>query len=193
MQPKSNLVLASVSPRRRELLKLLVSDFEVLAGEVTEVPRDGESPEVLVQRLARLKAEAVRKLRPDAIVVGADTVVVSEDRILGKPGSVQEARRMLVMLSGRTHHVLTGVCVLRGENCLINVSKTAVRFSSLSDPELDFYLGTGEPMDKAGAYAIQGIGSRFIERIDGCYFNVVGLPISLLYQMLLRIGLEFNG
>jgi septum formation protein len=192
MQSKPNIVLASASPRRRELLKLLQLDFEVLSCPIAETARLDESPQEMVQRLARAKAEAAQSLRPQSIVVGADTVVVCDHQMFGKPRSNKAAQIMLSKLSGRVHQVLTGVCVLHGQKCELALSETLVQFSSLSSHEIEAYLKTGEPFDKAGAYAIQGFGARFIERIDGCYFNVVGLPISLLYQMLKRIGCSFN-
>ena len=181
-------VLASGSPRRRELLKLLGSRFEAIPSQVNEVAKAGESPQDLVRRLAREKAEAIHRIRPEAIIISADTVVVCEKEILGKPGSLAEARLMLNKLNGRTHQVITGVCVLKGSIPDVRVSSTDVTFSSLSEEEIDAYVQTGEPLDKAGAYAIQGLAARFIERIDGCYFNVVGFPVSLLYQMLKYAG-----
>ena len=193
MQPRPNIVLASASPRRQELLKLLQVDFEVLSCQIPEMAGLNESAQEMVQRLAKAKAEATQRLRPQAIVVGADTVVVCDDQMLGKPPSREAARIMLSKLSGRAHQVLTGVCVLHQEKCELALSETLVQFSSLSSHEIEAYLNTDEPFDKAGAYAIQGFGARFIERIDGCYFNVVGLPVSLLYQLLRKMGCSFDG
>ncbi len=181
-------VLASGSPRRWELIKLLGSRFEVIPSHVKEVTKAGESPQELVQRLAFEKAELIQRIRPEAIIISADTVVLCGKEVLGKPGSLAEARSMLNKLSGRTHQVITGVCVLKESVPDVRFSSTDVTFSSLSEEEIDAYVQTGEPLDKAGAYAIQGLAARFIERIDGCYFNVVGFPISLLYQMLKRAG-----
>src|SRR5262245_17551938 len=193
MPAKPKLVLASESPRRRELLKLLCSDFEAIASRVPEASKPTESPREMVQRLAKAKARAVQALRPHSTVVGADTVVVGGRLVLGKPKSRAAARNMLVQLSGKTHRVLSGLCVLRDRQCHLGVSETRVQFSPLSELEIESYLESGEPFDKAGAYAIQGFAARYVERIDGCYFNVVGLPISLLYQMLRKVGYPLYG
>ena len=183
-------VLASSSPRRQELLKLLLADFEVIPSDLDESLHPGENPEGSVLRLAREKALAVQTLRPLACIVAADTVVVSEGEILGKPASPEDARRMLRKLRGRTHQVLTGVCLLHHRALLVECSMTHVTFCDFTEQEIENYLQSGEPFDKAGAYAIQGIGARFVEKIDGCHFNVVGLPISRLYQMMKRLKLE---
>jgi len=193
MPRKPKLVLASQSPRRRELLKLLCSEFEVVASQVPETSKRNEAPQEMVQRLARAKAEAVQALRPGSTIVGADTVVVCDGLILGKPHSEGTARDMLTQLSGRIHHVLTGLCVLHDCQCLVEISETRVQFSLLSHLQIEHYLKTGEPFDKAGAYAIQGFAARYVERIDGCYFNVVGLPVSLLYRMLCNVGYPLHG
>ena len=179
-------VLASSSPRRRDLLGLLCSNFEVIPSRIEEFQQPGESPIQMVQRLAKEKAIAVHNSRPESLVIGADTVVVCEGQILGKPGSPDEARAMLQKLSGRTHEVMTGLCVLKGETVAVDAARTLVRFSLLSVEEIEDYLATGEPFDKAGAYATQGKAARFVEAIEGCFFNVVGLPVSLLYRMLRR-------
>lgn len=193
MHPRPTLVLASESPRRRELLRLLCSEFEVVSSQVPEASKPNEAPREMVQRLAKAKAEAVQTLRPNSTIIGADTVVVGDGQILGKPDSEEGARNMLIRLSGKTHEVLTGLCVLDERQCYLSVSETKVQFSPLSGQEIEAYLKTGEPFGKAGAYAIQGCASRYVERIDGCYFNVVGLPISLLYQMLQQIGYPLHG
>ena len=193
MVPKSKLVLASESPRRRELLKLLCSDFEAVASHVPEASKPKESPREMVQRLAKAKARVVQALRPHSTVVGADTVVVCGRSVLGKPKSRAAARNMLIRLSGKTHRVLTGLCVLQNGQCRLGVSETKVQFSPLSELEIERYLESGEPFDKAGAYAIQGFAARYVERIDGCYFNVVGLPLSLLYKMLRSVGYPVYG
>ena len=193
MPRNPNLVLASASPRRQELLKLLQVEFEVLPSQVLETTEENETPRELVRRLAQAKAMWAQKMRSRSIIVGADTVVVCDGQVLGKPHSPNDARSMLNLLSGRSHDVLTGVCTLHELQCEVDVSRTVVQFSPLSSQEIEAYLKTGEPFDKAGAYAIQGFGSRFIEKIDGCYFNVVGLPISLLYQMLRKMGFPLNG
>jgi septum formation protein len=193
MHPRPKLVLASESPRRRELLKLLCSEFEVVSSRVPEASKPNEDPREMVQRLAKAKAEAVQSLRSNATIIGADTVVVCDGVVLGKPDSEEGARDMLIRLSGKAHEVLTGLCVLDERQCHLGVSETKVRFSPLSAQEIEDYLKTGEPFDKAGAYAIQGYASRYVEGIDGCYFNVVGLPISLLYQMLRQVGYPLHG
>ena len=190
---KPGLVLASESPRRQELLRLLCTEFEVVPSGVSEVPKSNESPRKMVSRLAQAKAKAVQVSRPHAVVVGADTAVVSDGQVLGKPVSEEDARRMLIRLSGKTHKVLTGLCVLHEQHCFCSVSKTSVRFSPLSTQEIEDYVKTGEPFGKAGAYAIQGYASRYVDEIDGCYFNVVGLPISVLYRMLQKVGYSLHG
>jgi septum formation protein len=176
------LVLASASPRRRELLRLAGIPCTVRPGDVDESPLAGESPGDHVRRLAEAKARAVR--RPGETVLGADTVVVIDGLILGKPRDAADASRMLRLLSGRAHDVITGVCLLRDETCQNLSETTKVRFSKLTGSEIDLYVAAGEPLDKAGAYGIQGAASKFIERIEGCYFNVVGLPMSRVYKVL---------
>lgn len=185
-------VLASSSPRRQELLKLLLVDFEVVPSDLDESLSPVESPEAIVLRLAREKAFAVQKLRPFACIVAADTIVVSEGEILGKPASHEDARRMLRNLCGRTHQVLTGVCLLHDLAFLVECSTTDVTFCYFTEQEIENYLQSGEPFDKAGAYAIQGLGARFVEKINGCHYNVVGLPVSRLYQMMKRLKLEVS-
>lgn len=187
------VVLASASPRRRELLKLLVDDFEIVTCDIDESPWAGESPENLVRRLAELKARTIQVDRPGHLIVGADTVVVCDGQILGKPSSPDSAREMLLQLSGRTHEVYTGVSVLKPGHLNLNFCRSEVTFYSMSDEEIAHYLRSGEPMDKAGAYAIQGYASRFVSKINGCYFNIVGLPVSLLYRMFLEAGYSFHG
>jgi len=186
-------VLASSSPRRRDLLRLLCSNFEVIPSQIEECQQPGESPFQMVQRLAKEKATAVRQFRPESVIIGADTVVVCEGQILGKPASPEEARSMLKKLSGRAHEVITGLCVVKGETVAVDAVRTIVRFNLLSEEEIEAYLATGEPFDKAGAYATQGKAARFVESIEGCFFNVVGLPVSLLYQILKRPEFLLNG
>ena len=176
------LVLASASPRRREILKLAGIPCSVRPADVDESLLDGESPDEYVRRLAEAKARAVRQ--PGETVLGADTAVVIDGHILGKPSDAADASRMLRLLSGCTHDVITGVCLLGAEACQNLSETTKVTFSELTASEIDSYVATGEPLDKAGAYGIQGAASKFIERIDGCYFNVVGLPISRVYKLL---------
>lgn len=187
------LILASASPRRAEILSAAGIQFEIRAPKIDESRLPGESPEKMVERLARAKAEAVaRELPPadSAIILGADTVVVANDEILGKPGNTVTAREMLLKLRGREHRVITGFALLRVQDKQIRVGHetTRVWFSSMSDEELDAYAASAEPLDKAGAYAIQGIASRYIPRIEGCYFNVVGLPMARVWQALTDLG-----
>jgi septum formation protein len=186
-------ILASASPRRQELLRLLLPEFGAVPSEVDESIKTAETPLALVQRLATEKAKAVQPLYPEAAILSADTIVVCNGEMLGKPLSPQNARRMLGKLSGHTHQVLTGVCLLHGELQHVEVCSTHVLFSVLSENEIEWYVKSGEPLDKAGAYAIQGTGARFIERIDGCYFNVMGLPVSLVYRLLKKLGYELYG
>lgn len=179
---RMKLVLASQSPRRKEILERAGIDFEVRVAGVPERVLPGEPPAAYVQRLAASKASAVAQ--PDEIVLGADTVVVLDQHILEKPHDEADARRMLGMLSGREHSVLTGICLCHPDGRISDVAETRVRFATLTDEEIAEYAASGEPQDKAGAYAIQGLASKFIDRIDGCYFNVVGLPVSLVYRHL---------
>lgn len=182
------LVLASESPRRREILERAGFHFDVRPARIPERPEPGETPELYVRRLSRSKAGAV-KLAPEEIALGADTVVVIDRHILEKPIDPADARRMLTLLSGREHSVITGVCFRHGNGTIVDAAETRVSFSTLSSHEIDAYIASGEPMDKAGAYAIQGFASKFIARIDGCYFNVVGLPVALVYRHLKELGL----
>jgi septum formation protein len=189
------LVLASASPRRRELLTQVGYSFEVHPAHIPEEPRPGEEPVAYVTRLAREKAEVVyaelssKSSAPLQVVLGADTTVTLDEHILGKPEDAADAARMLRLLSGRTHRVLTGVAVVSAKGTEADAEVTAVSFRALTDEEIASYIATGEPMDKAGAYAIQGRAARWIPRIEGCYFNVVGLPIARVAQMLeARLG-----
>jgi septum formation protein len=179
------LILASSSPRRAELLRAAGIEFEVLAADVDETAHDREAPEAYVRRVAEAKARAVATRVSDRLILGADTTVVVEDMMLGKPSDDRDARRMLSMLSGRTHDVLTAISIARaGAVVLTEVDRTRVEFAPLTAFEIDWYVETGEPRDKAGACAIQGYASRFITRIDGSYSNVVGLPMALVYEIL---------
>ncbi len=175
------LILASQSPRRRELLTIAGFDFIVRARPVTEIRAPGESPEAYVRRLAREKAEAARSAAHE-IVLGADTTVVVDEHVLEKPIDAEDARRMLRLLSGREHTVMTGIALLHGDRSIVDVESTRVHFVKMSEAEINAYVSSGEPMDKAGAYAIQGLASKFIDRIEGCYFNVMGLPLALVYR-----------
>jgi septum formation protein len=180
------LILASSSPRRRELLTQAGFSFRVHPAQIPEDSQPGEDPIAYVTRLAREKAQAVyNELRdPEAVVLGADTTVTLDQAILGKPADAADAARMLRQLSGRTHRVITGVAVVTANAVQVAAEVTAVRFLTLSEAEIAAYIATGEPMDKAGAYAIQGRAARWIPRIDGCYFNVVGLPLALVSTLL---------
>jgi septum formation protein len=181
------LILASASPRRCELLRNAGIDFRVEPAHVPEQALRGEPPGQYAQRLARDKALAIFARHPDNAVLGADTVVVVDEHLLGKPRDEQDAARMLRLLSGGTHHVITGVCLLAPAYEQTEAEATEVRFASLSERVIANYIATGEPMDKAGAYAIQGMASRWVEGIEGCYFNVVGLPVPRVYRMLRRM------
>ena len=184
------LVLASASPRRRELLTQAGFAFEVHPAHINEDQRQGEEPVDYVVRLAREKAEAVYRARTargvgsTLVVLGADTTVTIDDHILAKPEDAEDAARMLRLLSGRTHQVITGIAVATANGIETAAEITAVEFLPLTDEEIAAYVATGEPMDKAGAYAIQGRAARWIPRIEGCYFNVVGLPLARVAQLL---------
>ena len=213
------LILASASPRRQELLRNAGIPFEVQPADIDETPKNGEAPRECAVRLAREKALAVARARPREYVLGADTIVVIDEIILGKPSDAADAARMLRLLSGRTHEVITGVSLvgpvannqapvasqteahqtrpvnrwnekLRTENRELKTASetTLVTMAELCDEEIHEYVSTGEPMDKAGAYAIQGMASRWIPRIQGDYSNVVGLPVALVYRMLRERG-----
>ncbi|MGH9714478.1 MAG: Maf family protein [Candidatus Acidiferrales bacterium] len=188
------LILASSSPRRAEILRNSGFVFDVFPTNVDETRLPRESPSTYVRRLALAKAQsaaehAARKNQP-AIVIGADTVVVAGRKILGKPRDHKSARRMLRLLSGRTHQVFTGLAVLQIPDGVerIVLEKTRVKFARLSEKEIDWYLLTSEPYHKAGAYAIQGIAGRYVTRVEGCYFNVVGLPLARLWPLLKELG-----
>lgn len=184
------VVLASGSPRRRELLAQMgVTEFEVLPARGEETAPEGLKPDELVRQLALQKAEEVFALRPEATVIGADTIVVLEDEVLGKPGDRAEAVHMLTRLSGRSHQVYTGVAVLSGDAGMTHAECTQVDFRELTAAEIEAYVDTGEPMDKAGAYGIQGKACVFIRGIRGDYYNVVGLPVCALHEILAGAGL----
>jgi septum formation protein len=177
------LILASASPRRHELLLAAGIPHRVRAASIVEDRLADEPPPAFVRRLAEEKARAVN-CRAGDVVLGADTVVCLGDEILGKPASDEDACRMLRLLSGREHSVYTGICILRGDGSTADVASTGVQFAELSEEEIQEYVRTGEPRDKAGAYAIQGLASKFVTSITGCYHNVVGLPVSLVYRHL---------
>lgn len=188
------IILASASPRRAEILRNAGISFDLHPTDIDETAFPGEAARVMVARLAEAKARAaaaqIGRGGADAIIVGADTTVECQGEILGKPLDAADAREMLGKLSGRTHHVLTGIFLLRlPENAGRSAVETsAVTFAPLSKKEIDAYVSTGEPLGKAGAYAIQGLAGRFISGIEGCYFNVVGLPLARLYTLLRELG-----
>lgn len=191
VREQATLILASRSPRRAELLSAAGIAFEVLAADVDETPRASETPAAYVERLAIEKARAVHALRPDARVLGADTTVTIDGEILGKPADEADAVRMLRLLSGRAHDVHTGVALVSAGGVRSAVDSTRVWFDAMTDEDISWYVGTGEPVDRAGAYAIQGFASRFIPRIEGSYSNVVGLPVALV-SSILNTGLSPN-
>jgi septum formation protein len=188
------LILASASPRRAQILRDAGLRFEIARANVSERRRQGETARMMTRRLAEAKARTVvNKLRnksAEAIVVGADTIVEVQGELLGKPCSPHDARQMLSKLAGRTHRVVTSIAAIRlpDRAQAIATESTLVRFAHLTAREIAAYVNSGEPLDKAGAYGIQRIGGRFIEKIDGCYFNVVGLPLARLYRMLINLG-----
>lgn len=182
------IILASASPRRAEILTTVGWPFDVLAVHIDESRRQDEGAADYVQRLAREKAETAAARTVGLNVVGADTTVVIDDQILEKPVDEKDARSMLEMLSGRWHKVLTGVAVVdrKSSQSRVAYQETQVKFAAMNNDEIEWYVASGEPMDKAGAYAIQGQGARFIESIRGDYFNVVGLPVRLLYELFIE-------
>lgn len=193
--PGWRLVLASSSPRRRELLAGLGLEFAIRSVEIDESPQPGEAPDDYVIRLAREKAAAAaQNATPGELVLAADTIVALGGELLGKPVDDADARRMLHILAGRSHQVLTGVALDTSEGPTrvavrsTDLCRTRVTFAPLSNEEIDWYVATGEPRDKAGAYAVQGLGGLFVERLDGNYSNVVGLPLPTTYRLLRRVG-----
>lgn len=184
------LLLASGSPRRAEILRAVGWPFEAMPMDIDERLVMGESAPVMVERLAFEKAQAAARACPQGLVLGADTTVLVDSEILGKPRDESEAKRMLRLLSGRWHDVLTGVALVRAENDsarAVAQERTQVRFAAMSDEEIDWYVRSNEPMDKAGAYAVQGRASLFIEEIRGDYWNIVGLPVRLVYRLASRV------
>jgi septum formation protein len=186
------VVLASGSPRRRQLLELIGIDHQVSPSNIDETMRPRETPRRHARRLAREKASAVATRNPDAITIGADTIVVIDGKVLGKPADFEDARRMLSMLSGREHTVITAVAVARGAKLRSSIEEVRVRFRKLRGDEIDSYIATGEPMDKAGAYGIQGYGATIVERVDGDYFAVMGLPLARLVTLLRAVGVRYR-
>ncbi len=192
MLKEKKLILASASPRRSELLRAAGIEFTVRVADIDETILDDESPEEYVLRLSREKARAIAQAAGSECewVLGADTTVVVNGEIAGKPIDAEDARRMLQMLSGQWHEVLTGVSLMGGGQILSEVAVTRVKFAELTGAEIDWYVATGEPMDKAGAYGIQGYAARFVESIEGSYSNVVGLPVQVVYRMIADCGLR---
>lgn len=186
------LVLASASPRRRELLSSIGLDFEVVPSRIEERREEGEEPEAYVLRLSREKAEEVASRRPEAWVIGADTTVYIDHTILEKPSDPADAVRMLRTISGREHTVFTGITLVGPAKSSreSRVVSTQVTMINLTEEEIIWYVATGEPMDKAGAYAVQGVGAMFISSIRGNYTNVVGLPLSVLFDMMRQAGID---
>lgn len=187
------IILASASPRRAEILRNAGIPFEAHAGILDEYRRPGELRADYVRRLALAKACAsagAQRDSPECLIIGADTVVVAADEILGKPESPEDARRMLHLLSGSVHEVHTGLAIIRRPGATEGVVEeiTRVTFARLSNEEIESYIATGEPFDKAGAYGIQGIGGRYVTRIEGCYFNVMGLPLARMWTLLREFG-----
>lgn len=181
MKQSFKLVLASQSPRRSDLLHAAGFDFVVRSRPVDEIRQPGEAPRDYALRLAREKAEAAWE-EGDEIVLGADTIVVLGERVLEKPAGDADARAMLAQLSGREHAVITGICLRHASGAVTDAEQTQVHFLDLTAEEIKTYVASGEPMDKAGAYGIQGLASKFVDRIEGCYFNVMGLPVSRVYR-----------
>jgi len=186
------VVLASASPRRRDLLNLIGIAHEVRPANIDETVRPRESPRRYAERLAREKASAIASRDPDLITIGADTVVVIDRKVLGKPADASDAARMLRMLSGREHTVITAVAVSRGRKLRSAIEEVRVKFRRLRDDEIDEYIAMGEPMDKAGAYGIQGYGATIVERIEGDYFAVMGLPLVRLVGLMRDVGVRYQ-
>ena len=186
------VILASASPRRRELLSLIGIPHEVRPANMDESLQSGEAPAVYAERLARAKASAVGAADAATLVIGSDTIVVIDDVVLGKPADADDAARMLRTLSGRTHTVYTAVAVRRGTQMVSAVEHVAVTFRPLNDELIASYIATGEPMDKAGAYGIQGYGATIVQRIDGDYFAVMGLALGTMVELMARVGVRYD-
>ncbi|MGM7720959.1 nucleoside triphosphate pyrophosphatase [uncultured Metabacillus sp.] len=186
----SSLILASASPRRKELLELLQIPFKIIVSEVDEILDESLHPAEMVQSLAMQKAASVAKHNKHSYVIGSDTLVVYGERMLGKPSSKREAIELLQMLSGKTHEVYTGVAIMYGEQIQSFYEKASVTFFPLTQKEIKEYVSTGEPMDKAGAYGIQGYGALLVEKIHGDYYAIVGLPIARTNRELLKMGFK---
>jgi septum formation protein len=183
------LILASQSPRRKELLELFRLPFTVRIADIDETMDLNKAPYDEVARVSRCKAEAVTR-EADDVVIAADTIVVCQGRVLGKPRDTADAKAMLSLLSGRDHQVMTGLCVIRGEKCVTATEVTDIHFRNLSEAEIDAYVATGDPMDKAGSYGIQGGAALFAEKMVGDYYNVMGLPVCRLWKILKELAPE---
>ena len=186
------VILASQSPRRRELLALVGIAHEVMPADIDESVHPGEAPVPHAERLARTKAHVIAAREPGALVVAADTIVVVDGDILGKPADVADAERMLARLAGRTHEVYTAVAVALGDRTESAVARVPVRFRALDAETIRRYVATGEPMDKAGAYGIQGYGATIVEHIEGDYFAVMGLPLGTVVALAARLGARYR-
>jgi len=186
------VVLASASPRRHELLNIIGIAHDVIPANIDESIRGGESPRKHAERLAREKASSVSGRDSGVVAIGADTIVLIDKKILGKPANTVDAGTMLSLLSGREHTVVTAVAVARGRKVCSAVEEVTVKFRKLTDDEIDAYIATGEPMDKAGAYGIQGYGATIVERIEGDYFAVMGLPLVRLISLLAELGVGYG-
>lgn len=186
-----SLILASASPRRAEILQRLGLQFTIQPADIDETPQPGETPMELAERLAREKADRIATEHPGAVVVGSDTIVVVDEAVLGKPVDPDDAVQMLGLLSGRTHTVLTGVAACLDGHCVSGVESVDVTFRELSDHDRHAYVATGEPMDKAGSYGIQGYGAALVQDIRGDYFAVMGLPVVHLVTLFRRLGLRY--
>ncbi len=186
------LILASASPRRAEILTAVGWEFEKHAAEIDEAELPNEKPDDYVQRLAVEKTVTVAEKYKNCLVLGADTIVVIKNKIVGKPKDLADARKMLRMLSGNWHEVLTGVAIVKDKEISIGLQRTQVKFAELVEAEIEFLIERGEPLDKAGAYAVQAQAALFIEQIEGDYWNVVGLPVSLVYELVAQINTKTN-
>src|SRR3954469_7312010 len=186
------VILASGSPRRRQLLELIGIPHEVRPSNIDETMRPREAPRRHAERLAREKASVIATREPEVVTIAADTIVVINRKVLGKPRDVEDARRMLSMLSGREHTVITAVAVARGRKLRSAIEEVKVKFRRLHGDEIDAYIATGEPMDKAGAYGIQGFGATIVECVNGDYFAVMGLPLARLITLLRDLGVRYT-
>ncbi|HEY7911012.1 MAG TPA: Maf family protein [Blastocatellia bacterium] len=192
-EKETKIILASASPRRAELLRALGVDFELAPSQVHERPHPDEAPPDYIIRIARAKVIAVARKVESGLIIGADTIVVLDGQLLGKPEDEEDAKRMLRSLSGRWHAVMTGVALYEASSRreVADYEKTLVRFAQLTEKEIEWYVRSQEPMDKAGAYGIQALGGLFVEEIAGNYYNVVGLPLPLIYRLSRRLGYSF--